>query len=168
MRIQSVQNDDLLQLSRIEKELFEEDAFGVFLLLYYLQDHLFFEKIVEKSDEIIGFGIISNFDTTVLNPHETEYIQDLQKEKRKVAHLVDFAVRKKYWNKGYGTVLLQHFILKLFEKKFDFLYLEVDSSNIRALQFYRKNNFKEIGNIQSYYSTGHDATLMVKQLERFS
>ena len=57
MKITPVQHEDLLQLSRIEKDLFEEDAFGVFLLLHYLQNHLLFDKIVEKPNEIIGFGI---------------------------------------------------------------------------------------------------------------
>ena len=168
MRIKPVLNKDLISLARIEKDLFEEDAFGVFLLLHHLQNHLLFEKIMEDSDEIIGFGIISKFNPDVLNPHEMQYIKDIHNEKQKIAHLVDFAVRKNYWSKGYGTNLLQHLITKLIEKGYDFLYLEVNSSNTKAIQFYTTNSFKNIGTIQSYYSTGHNAILMLKQLERFS
>ena len=133
-----------------------------------MQNHLLFEKIVEDSDEIIGFGIISRFDPAVLNPHEMQYIKDIQTKKRKIAHLVDFAVREKFWNKGFGTNLLQHLFTKLIEKHYDYLYLEVDSSNTRAIQFYTHHSIKEIGIIQSYYSTGNDAILMIKQLEKFS
>ena len=168
MSIKPVQNVDLIHLSRIEKELFEEDAFGVFLLLFYLQNHLFFEKIVTESDDIIGFGIISLLNPAALNPHEMEYVGNIFDKNKKIAHLVDFAVRKKFWNKGFGTTLLNHLTIKLIKKEFDFLYLEVDSSNTRAVQFYQHHTFKEIGVIKSYYSTGHDAILMLKQLERFS
>ena len=168
MSIKPVQNDDLIHLSRIEKELFEEDAFGVFLLYHYLQNHLFFQKIINDSDEIIGFGIISKLNTAVLNPHEMEYVDNLLEDDKKIAHLVDFAIRTQYWNKGYGSFLLKHFIKTLIEERYDFLYLEVDSANTRAVQFYKKSEFQEIGTIQSYYSTGHDAILMVKSLERFS
>ena len=168
MSIKPVRNEDLLHLARVEKELFEEDAFGVFLLLHYLQNHLFFEKIITGSKEIIGFGILSQFNPSVLNPHEMEYIGDLQKNHKQIAHLVDFAIRKKYWNQGYGSILLQHFIKLLIEKQYDLLYLEVDLSNTRALHFYKTHSFKEIGTIKSYYSTGNDAVLMVKLLERFS
>ncbi|TFG20687.1 MAG: GNAT family N-acetyltransferase [Promethearchaeota archaeon] len=168
MRIKPVQNGDLIHLSRIEKELFKEDAFGVFLLFHYLQNHLLFQKIIDDSDEIIGFGIISQFNPALLNPHEMEYVDTLLKNKKKIAHLVDFAIRTQYWNQGYGTILLHQFITTLIEKGYDFLYLEVDSSNSRAFQFYKKCEFEEIGIIQSYYSTGHDAILMLKSLERFS
>ncbi|MHA1110751.1 MAG: GNAT family N-acetyltransferase [Promethearchaeota archaeon] len=168
MSIKPVQNDDLIHLSRIEKELFEEDAFGVFLLFHYLQNHLLFQKIIKDSDEIIGFGIISRLNTDVLNPHEMDYVNSLLKDNKKIAHLVDFAIRTQYWNKGYGSILLQHFIKTLFKEGYDFLYLEVDSSNTRAVQFYKKREFQEIGIIQSYYSTGHNAILMIKILERFS
>ena len=77
MSIKPVQNDDLIHLARIEKELFEEDAFGVFLLFHYLQTHLLFQKIINESDEIIGFGIISQFNPAVLNPHEMEYVRNV-------------------------------------------------------------------------------------------
>ena len=167
MKIQPVQNDDLLHLARIEKELFGADAFGPFLLYSYLEDHLLFDKILDGTT-LAGFGIITLFNPAVLNPHEIQYIEDMQNENRKVAHLVDFAVRKKYWNRGYGTTLLQHLITKLMDKGFEFLYLEVDSSNTRALQFYTHHSFKEIGTIHSYYSNAHDAKIMLKQLERFS
>jgi ribosomal protein S18 acetylase RimI-like enzyme len=168
MSIKSVRNEDLLTLARIEKELFEEDAFGVFLLLFYLQNHLLFEKIVTSNNEIIGFGIITLFNPTTLNPHEKEFVTNLFDNHKKIAHLVDFAVRKNYWNKGFGGTLLNHLVHDLIEKEFDFLYLEVDASNRRALQFYKHLTFKEIGTIKSYYSSGRDACLMLKKLERFS
>ncbi len=168
MSIKSVQNEDLLYLARIEKELFNEDAFGVFLLLHYLHNHIFFDKIVSVENEIIGFGILSYFDLDVLNPHEIIFIKEMLNNQQKVAHLVDFAVRKKHWRQGYGTTLLNHFESRLIEKQFEQIYLEVDSSNYNALNFYKNHHFREIGTIKSYYSTGHNAILMVKQLEIFS
>lgn len=168
MRIQPVQNGDLLFLSKIEKELFEENAFGVFLLLHYLQTHVLFEKIIDNSDDIIGFGIVTRFNPAVLNPHEIRFIEDIHKTNHQIAHLVDFAIRKKFWDLGYGTTLLRHLITSLIKKKFEYLYLEVDSSNSRAVHFYISNGFREIGTIKSYYSTGNDAILQLKKLEIFS
>jgi ribosomal-protein-alanine N-acetyltransferase len=168
MKIQSVSSNDLISIARIEKELFNEDAFGIFVLLHYLQNHLFFEKIVDEKNTIIGFGIITQFDPDVLNPNEKKLIGAVQKQREQIAHLVDFAIRKEFWSMGYGTCLLQHFGEELKEKKIKILYLEVDSNNTRAIRFYKNNSFTSLGTIKSYYSNGNNALTMVKQLERFS
>jgi len=164
MKIFQVINKDLLTLAEIEKELFREDAFGVFLLFHYLEDHILFDKILNEQNAIIGFGIIADLQPTVLNPHELKYIEEIRNQVSMVAHLVDLAIRTKYWGNGYGHTLLTHFFQKLEEKNYQYIYLEVDTTNFRAIQFYQIHGFKEIGSIQSYYSTGHNAILMLKQL----
>jgi ribosomal protein S18 acetylase RimI-like enzyme len=167
MNFLPVSSHDLIQLARVEKELFQEDAFGIFVLLHYLQNNVFFEKIIDEKDAIIGFGIITKFDPEVLNPKERDLINIIKVPNKQIAHLVDIAIRKEFWNLGYGSCLLQHFYKELSKKKYKILYLEVDSSNTRAIRFYTQHSFTSIGVIKSYYSNGNNAILMVKQLENF-
>jgi ribosomal protein S18 acetylase RimI-like enzyme len=165
MRIEPVSNIDLIPLSHIERDMFGEDAFGVFLLHHYLQEHIFFHKIVSENDEIIGFGIVAELNTAILNPHELNFITDFLPSK--IAHLIDFVIRKQYWSQGYGKKLLSHFENQLVNEKFDYFFLEVNSKSNRAVNFYIRREFKTIGKIQGYYNTGNDAYLMIKKLETF-
>jgi perosamine synthetase len=60
----------------------------------------------------------------------------------------------KYWfgicilpdhhNKGYGTYLMKHILIKSTEKNIDSIYLTVDNINIHAIKLYSKHNFKAI------------------------
>ena len=167
MNFHQVSSDDLVYLARLEKDLFQEDAFGVFLLLHYMQNHLIFEKLIDVDDTLIGFGIITKFDPDFLNPNEKDIIDLTKNRTSEIAHLVDFAIRKEYWSMGYGSTLLLHFCKELSKKKIKTLYLEVNSNNSRALRFYTHHSFKPIGTIKSYYSNGNDAIIMVKELENF-
>ncbi len=59
---------------------------------------------------------------------------------------------------------------KMFDFLFDygnkngivFYYLEVKINNIGAINFYRKNGFKELGVRKGYYKDGTDALIMVR------
>ncbi len=45
------------------------------------------------------------------------------------------------WNKGYGTIMMEHLINKVKEKEFEKIYLWVFEDNIRARKFYEKLGF---------------------------
>ncbi|MBN2155027.1 MAG: GNAT family N-acetyltransferase [Candidatus Lokiarchaeota archaeon] len=166
MKILPVENKDLLDLADIEKELFKEDAFGVFLLFHYLENNIIFSKILNEEEVLIGFGIVAELNQTILNPHELKFIKKIENRKGSIAHLVDFAIRTEFWHKGYGTRLLNHLSNILREIHYDWFYLEVNTSNRRAIEFYKHNRFREIGTISAYYSTGQDAILMLKHLNQ--
>ncbi len=94
--------------------------------------------IYELDNNIVGF---INYDV-IYDKTEIEYIY----------------VDKKYRNKGIATKLLNEMITNL--TKVD-ISLEVRSNNIEAINFYKKNKFKEITIRKNYYGSV-DAILMIR------
>ena len=94
--------------------------------------------IYELDNNIVGF---INYDV-IYDKTEIEYIY----------------VDKKYRNKGIATKLLNEMINNL--TKVD-ISLEVRSNNIEAINFYKKNKFKEITIRKNYYGSV-DAILMIR------
>ncbi|HIC87772.1 MAG TPA: GNAT family N-acetyltransferase [Aquificae bacterium] len=71
-------------------------------------------------------------------------------------HILNFVIKKNYQNKGYGKLLLKMF-LYLYENKTFFL--EVFKDNIKAINLYKKFNFKIIGERKNFYKN-KDAYIM--------
>ena len=73
-------------------------------------------------------------------------------------HVLNFALKKNYQHRGYGklffNIIINEYILD------GSVFLEVKRSNLSAINFYKKFNFKEIGLKKKYYSDGEDAIIM--------
>jgi ribosomal-protein-alanine N-acetyltransferase len=99
-------------------------------------------NIEEYIDKIIAKASIhSIFVDKKLIAFIAYYENDPKKEK---AYLSMIAVHPDHVSQGYGKSLLDKAINNLKEKRFKFFELEVLKSNIIALEFYKKYNFKII------------------------
>ncbi|BBB31988.1 ribosomal-protein-alanine N-acetyltransferase [Thermotomaculum hydrothermale] len=77
-------------------------------------------------------------------------------------HILNVAVHPDFRKNG----IAQKMIDALFEEReksgIKFYYLEVRVNNIPAINFYKKNGFKELGLRKKYYQDGTDAFVMVR------
>lgn len=140
MRIREMTENDLLAVCMLENQNFSnswsqksfEDAIG-------REDTVYLTA--EEENKVIGFcGIWLSYET---------------------ADLCHIVVDPSARGKGVATKLLQQGILQCRERFTERLLLEVRSSNLPAIQLYKKNNFKSIHIRKEYYSNPtEDAVIM--------
>ncbi len=120
-----------------------ENDFDNFWTYKTLKDELSSENsfyfVAELEDEIIGFA---GFKVICQE-----------------AELMNIVVRKSFRNNGISSLLMEHLLQELKDKKIATLHLEVAKNNIPAVGLYRKFNFKEVGLRKNYYQND-DAVLM--------
>ena len=81
------------------------------------------------------------------------------------AELMNIVVKKDFRNCGIGAILLKNIIKKARELEIKKIYLEVNDTNLPAINLYKKFNFKQIGIRKKYY--GHNnGSLMDLSLEQ--
>ncbi len=80
------------------------------------------------------------------------------------AHLLKIWVESSVEGKGLGRELLDFCEQQLLGQKFSFLFLEVRQSNRRAVKFYQKAGYKNLGLRRSLYSDGESGFAMHKKL----
>lgn len=115
-----------------------------------------FESSLSSSDEcwllclentIIGYAIVS-------------YVLD-------EAHILNICISPKYEGFGYGRILLRELIVKARINGSLWFFLEVRSSNLRAVSLYFSEGFNEVGLRPNYYPAKkgrEDALLMTLDL----
>ena len=79
------------------------------------------------------------------------------------ANIMNIVVKKNFRNNGIGSLLLKNLISLSKELRLSSILLEVDETNIVAINLYKKFNLKEIGNRKNYYKN-NNAILMSKKL----
>ncbi|WP_029324565.1 GNAT family N-acetyltransferase [Butyrivibrio sp. AE3004] len=121
---------------------------------YLRAEHLGMLAIFDE-DMIVGITSISPVGITFKTRH------------RASAELV---VRKKYWNLGLGSYLLDQVIEMAGNCGYERLELSVFADNARALRLYKKKGFIECGQIPQAFKmmdgTYHDEIMMSKNLWR--
>ncbi|MCP4761557.1 MAG: GNAT family N-acetyltransferase [archaeon] len=162
MIIKPASRKDLFEFSAIEKEIFEEDAFGILILQQFLKKSMIFDKLIDKNtSEVIGFAIISKLRG---NERNKEIIYNfLKKQKIKCCHIANFVIKKGYWGKGIGNRFLIDILNKIRKENCDYIILEVNKSNERAIELYHKHGFHIIGELTDYYASGADAFVMINE-----
>jgi [ribosomal protein S18]-alanine N-acetyltransferase len=85
---------------------------------------------------------------------------------RRTATVITLDVREAYRRRGYGTQLLHRAEEILVDYGVEVYDLQVDVTNRNAIQFYKKHAFEVVRTLRNYYANGHDAYLMVKDLQR--
>lgn len=128
-----------LSLNRIKNSTLTKDE----LKSYYQDNNVKILKIVNNSLLIIGYAIIR------ISIDEAE-IDEIAIDKNNEGH-------------GYGTLLLKEIDNLLISKNIKNIFLEVRSKNIRAINLYIKNNYKEYRLRKNYY-IDDDALCLVKEL----
>ena len=84
-------------------------------------------------NRLVGFGILS----LVLDE----------------AEILSMSIDPIYHRRGYGEALLQFLISQALKGKADAMHLEVQHTNLAALNLYHKNGFKPVGTRKAYYPT---------------
>ena len=130
--------DDLYDICEIEKSVFNNYWSELSLRKELENKNFNLNLVCRLNNKIIGYF----FSKQVKN----EY------------HILNFALKKNYQHRGYGknffNIILKEYILD------GSVFLEVKRSNLSAINFYKKFNFKEIGFEKKYYSDGEDAIKM--------
>lgn len=103
--------------------------------------HMLADVIVAYSADVLGYIAV--------------YANDMQ---TKVAYITLFAIKPDYQRCGIGYRLLKEAELIAIQRGLSRIRLEVQKSNIKAIQFYRKNGFSEEGETP-------DSWYMIKDLE---
>lgn len=81
----------------------------------------------------------------------------------KTAKILMLAVSRKFRNQKIGSELLNHYINVSKSDKIDNIQLEVRCDNKKAINFYKKHNFKIKDKIKEFYQNGQDAYTMEKK-----
>ncbi|MFX0057298.1 MAG: ribosomal protein S18-alanine N-acetyltransferase [Candidatus Hodarchaeota archaeon] len=144
MTVKRVQLSDLEGIMKIEKKVFKGDAFSRETIKKLMVQNNLFLKIEDKkiSNKIIGFIIAIKDDEERIN-------------------IVNFVVKKRFQELGYGSILLKEALEKIRKlKQIKTIILNVKTSNKKAIDLYKKFDFRIVGKIEKYYSQNESAYLM--------
>ena len=143
MEIRPATNEDLPSLIEIQNECFilpwkEKD------ILYELNENpVNVMYVLEDKDEIIGFiDFWITFDS---------------------ATIAQIGIKKKYQGQHLANLLMEEMINDCYAKKVMNITLEVRTSNLKAINLYKKYGFKGIVIKPHYYDNGEDALYMVRK-----
>ena len=127
--------DYIEQIFNLEKEIFKSSAFNKSYLDTLIKGNNSFVYIYLIDDKVCGYLIIL--------------------DSIDVYEILAIATIEKYRNKGIAQELLD----KIKTKD---IFLEVRESNQTAINFYKKNNFKEISIRKNYYSEPTENAIIMK------
>ena len=136
-------NYDLMKLVHVN---ILENAYSI-LLKYLQQVNMLFTPTLDSYMHIDDYAkkILSKAYVCLLSDdsnnyfgHYAIYLNDIES---KVAFLTSIAVLKKYEGKGLAQILLTDAINKAQQKGMNWFRLETNTSNHRAIFFYKKNGF---------------------------
>ena len=118
-------------------------------------------NVYYNKNQLYDFFKLSNYEIYKLhyNTNIFGYIIFEKKYKYQKIHIMSLAIDLKIRNKGLGTALI-NYVKKIYPKVK--ITLNVQTSNLNALNFYYKNNFKAIIFKNNYYTDGiRDAIEMI-------
>jgi ribosomal-protein-alanine N-acetyltransferase len=83
------------------------------------------------------------------------------------AEILTIAVRPGHRRRGYGRLLMDDVLRRLYREHIATLFLEVDRANSAAVGLYRKLGFAVAGERRNYYAAPHagDGTALVMRLQ---
>ena len=150
MEIKKAISTDLKKIASLEQRIFKKNAFSKELIEKLIDNNTFFLKLEtgKIKKELIGFIIVIN-------------------DGKDRANIVNFLIKPKFQNKGYGSYLLQETIDKVMKlKEIKKIVLNVQVNNSIAIKMYEKFNFKKNPIvIDNYYQSGESAYLMELDLD---
>ena len=121
-------------------------------LLESLGEKLLASELSEKNNGV-SFYVIENDDVVIGYIGRYYFFQE--------AEVLNFVVDESYQRQGYGQKLFDKMVEDMKDVKK--ITLEVRASNIKAINFYTKNGFKQVGVRKKYYKNGEDALLLLKE-----
>lgn len=121
-------------------------------LLESLGEKLLASELSEKNNGA-SFYVIENDDVVIGYIGRYYFFQE--------AEVLNFVVDESYQRQGYGQKLFDKMVEDMKDVKK--ITLEVRASNIKGINFYTKNGFKQVGVRKKYYKNGEDALLLLKE-----
>ena len=121
-------------------------------LLESLGEKLLASELSEKNNGV-SFYVIENDDVDIGYIGRYYFFQE--------AEVLNFVVDESYQRQGYGQKLFDKMVEDMKDVKK--ITLEVRASNIKGINFYTKNGFKQVGVRKKYYKNGEDALLLLKE-----
>lgn len=121
-------------------------------LLESLGEKLLASELSEKNNGV-SFYVIENDDVVIGYIGRYYFFQE--------AEVLNFVVDESYQRQGYGQKLFDKMVEDMKDVKK--ITLEVRASNIKGINFYTKNGFKQVGVRKKYYKHGEDALLLLKE-----
>ena len=121
-------------------------------LLESLGEKLLASELSEKNNGV-SFYVIENDDVVIGYIGRYYFFQE--------AEVLNFVVHESYQRQGYGQKLFDKMVEDMKDVKK--ITLEVRASNIKGINFYTKNGFKQVGVRKKYYKNGEDALLLLKE-----
>ncbi len=121
-------------------------------LLESLGEKLLASELSEKNNGV-SFYVIENDDVVIGYIGRYYFFQE--------AEVLNFVVDESYQRQGYGQKLFDKMVKDMKDVKK--ITLEVRASNIKGINFYTKNGFKQVGVRKKYYKNGEDALLLLKE-----
>lgn len=138
IKVEKASLHDLHEIYEIEKSVFKNCWSKISLKKELENKNFNLNLLCRLNNKIIGYFFSKNV--------KNEY------------HVLNFALKKNYQHRGYGklffNIIINEYILD------GSVFLEVKRSNLSAINFYKKFNFKEVGLKKKYYSDGEDAIIM--------
>ncbi|MGZ4863140.1 MAG: ribosomal protein S18-alanine N-acetyltransferase [Halobacteriota archaeon] len=141
--IRRFQPSDFERVIGIEKEAFNEYNPILFMAAYETFPDGFL--VVEKDGDVVGF--LTTIATSMFD-----------------VKILSLAIDRRFQNKGFASMLMQHLFEVLRTKGVLKILLEVRLSNFLAQRLYLSLGFNLVKVINSYYQDGEDAYLMEKML----
>ncbi|ABC57583.1 ribosomal protein S18-alanine N-acetyltransferase [Methanosphaera stadtmanae] len=129
---------DLDDVVRIEYEAFDDPyPVGILLQLYNAGAGFLVAQVAQT---IVGYVIF--------------WIKEGQ------GHIIVIAVDSNYQDMKVGSLLLEKTCFIFKRNNINTVFLEVRKSNIRAINFYKRNGFVKINEEDDYYNDGESAIIM--------
>lgn len=136
--------EDILRISKIEKECFPREPWSFGMLASSFGNENFSGVVAEDGGEIIGYGGFTAAQDT--------------------ADIDNIAVAEDFRGSGVATAVLSELFKKAKQRGVEKLFLEVRVSNYAAMSLYLKCGFKGVYARSRYYPDGEDCLVMVKEL----
>ena len=125
-------------------------------LLESLGEKLLASELSEKNNGV-SFYVIENDDVVIGYIGRYYFFHE--------AEVLNFVVDESYQRQGYGQKLFDKMVKDMKDVKK--ITLEVRASNIKGINFYTKNGFKQVGVRKKYYKNGEDALLLKEFIWKF-
>jgi ribosomal-protein-alanine N-acetyltransferase len=141
--IRKAKVDDIPNLVRIEKQVFEQSLGESFLYDEFLLNPFAHYFVYEINHLIVGYIGYRAIDTQ--------------------SEMMNFCVDPVYQGKKIGSELLEHTIDYLINLGVKTILLEVRVSNVNAINMYKKFGFKQ-GHVRKKYYGNEDAYVFMKEV----
>ena len=127
--------------------------------IVYLEESFLGETLGEEMLESELDSKVTKFYVATLNDEIVGYIG--RYEFLGEAEILNFVVDETYQRQGIGQLLFNQVESDI--QDLQKMTLEVRESNTKAINFYKKNGFKQISIRKHYYKNGEDAKVLIKE-----